>query len=319
MKRRVNRPGGVWSVQRGGLPEAPARARRIVIGFLALGVLGVCLARHPAEASVQQVPALGARVDWGSGDVRVAASVPASAKAGTGSPRESALNAARRNLRSLLERLGKGGGSVFAIPGVGEAARLAALIASARIVSAGPAAGGRFEVVLSLKLPRSAEIAAETETQAGLAPGALTFTDPDPSQVRSFPPPPATGEEALLTGEDVSGPFTGLVVDTRGFQIISCMSPRLLDAALRDVYSGAHASVEFVEDVGVVGYVGSIATALRLPRVGSRPLVIRAVGAGDTVRRCPVITLPDARRVLAGGAADIFRKCAVCFVVDERR
>jgi hypothetical protein len=92
------------------------------------------------------------------------------------------------------------------------------------------------------------------------------------------------------------------------------MSARILDAALREVYSGAHLSVDVVEEQGTAGYAASIAAAKRLPRVGGNPLVLRAVGAAASAS--PVLSLEDARRFLgSAGVAAIFKKAAVVIVI----
>lgn len=286
---------------------------------LVAALLGWCVATPTVvHAEVQTVADLGARIDWAKGEVRVTAAVPAPKKSKPATLKASALGLAQGNLRKLLSRVATGGGDTYAIPE--DATGQAALAKRAQILSAGAVAGGRYQVVISLVLPK---VPAAAEGAAGEADGAAgmpkrRFTDPDPAQVRTYPPLDPNAEAGLLTPADARGPFTGLIVDTRGLDLRNAMSPRLLDVALRDVYNGIHASVDYVEDVGVVGYMGSIAAALKNPRVGSRPLVVRAVGVGDAHRTYPVVSLEDARRFLGdAGAGRVTATCAVCFIIDS--
>ncbi|HOQ28873.1 MAG TPA: hypothetical protein PLU39_10435 [Armatimonadota bacterium] len=301
-----NRRAAVNAVMRRG---AQAGSRRWAL--LLAAVAGFLAMASPVRAAVQVVADLGARVDWSKGNVRVTAAVPASKKATAAQLKSSATRVAEGNLKKLLSRLAADGG-MYAIPAGG--AELAALVKRAQVIAAGPVSGGRYQVVLQLILPR----ATEAKTGAQAPASGQRFVEPDPAQVRTFPPLPPTPEAGLLTPPDARGPFTGLIVDTRGLHVRTAMSPRLLDAALRDVYNGAHASAEYAEDVGVVGYMGSIQAALKNPRVGARPLVVRAVGVADAHRACPVVSLEDARRFLEDpGAGKVSATCAVCFVIDS--
>lgn len=294
-------------------------AARALTAALVATILGWCAASPtPVCAEIQTVAELGARIDWVKGEVSVTAAVPAPKKSKAATLKASALGLAQGNLKKLLARLAGGGADTYAIPE--DAAGQAALVKRARVLSAGAAAGGRYQVVISLSLPKAPDgddgSAGEAEGAAGVPK--RRFTDPDPAQVRTFPPLEPNAEAGLLTPADARGPFTGLIVDTRGLDLRNAMSPRLLDAALRDVHNGVHASVDYIEDVGVVGYMGSIAAALKNPRVGAKPLVVRAIGVGDAHKTCPVISLEDARRFLEdAGSGKVTATCAVCLVIDS--
>ncbi|HHX39106.1 MAG TPA: hypothetical protein GX715_04005 [Armatimonadetes bacterium] len=301
-----NRCAGFNAVMRHG-----ARAGSLGGAILLAVWVGFLAIAPPAGAAVQVVADLGARVDWSKGEVRVTATVPASTKATATQLKSSATRVAEGNLKKLLGRLAVDGGT-YAIPAGG--AELTALVKRAKVVSAGATSGSRYQVVLLLALPRETE--AKTGAQAP-APK-QRFVEPDPAQVRAFPPLAPTAEASLLTPPDAQGPFTGLIVDARGLHVRTAMSPRLLDAAFRDVYNAAHASAEYAEGVGVVGYMGSIQAALKNPRVGARPLVVRAVGVADAHRACPVLSLEDARRFVEDpGSGKVIATCAVCFVIDS--
>lgn len=133
-------------------------------------------------------------------------------------------------------------------------------------------------------------------------------------------PTVANLENELLTPVDAPGPFTGLIVDTRGLNIQPAMSPRLYDPSGKEVYGTVQIGADFAEDIGIAGYMGTIRTALDVARVGKNPLVIRAVGSPDEFHRYVTISAADALRVLAeNDKSQFLQKCAVIFVVDERR
>ena len=205
-----NRCAGFNAVMRHG-----ARAGSLGGAILLAVWVGFLAIAPPAGAAVQVVADLGARVDWSKGEVRVTATVPASTKATATQLKSSATRVAEGNLKKLLSRLAADGG-MYAIPAGG--AELAALVKRAQVIAAGPVSGGRYQVVLQLILPR----ATEAKTGAQAPASGQRFVEPDPAQVRTFPPVPPTPEAGLLTPPDARGPFTGLIVDTRGF---TCAPP----------------------------------------------------------------------------------------------
>lgn len=266
----------------------------------------------PANAEVQRIADLNVRVDWDTGKVQATGSVPAPAKGKEAAARAAALDQARKNLKTGLERLAKAALplSTYEIP---SGAKLAEFVAAAAVASAG-VAGGQYQVTVGATLARRDPSADDPVVGEMKVP---VYTEPDPEKVVKFEPLPPNDEAALLTPAETKGPFTGIIVDARGLPVKRSMAPRVVDAALRDVYSGAHASMDYLEDIGVAGYATSIAAALKLPRVGNKPLVVRAVGLGDATGICPAISLEDARRILGdGGVTAIFTKCSVCIVMD---
>lgn len=127
-------------------------------------------------------------------------------------------------------------------------------------------------------------------------------------------------ETDLLTAATDEGPFTGVIIDARGLNVQPAMSPRIYDPAGKEIYGTVGVDASFAEDVGVAGYMGTVRAAMALPRVGNRPLVIRAAGTPDTFHRYLTISGEDAQRLLAADAKSHFlQKCAVTIVVDERR
>jgi hypothetical protein len=111
--------------------------------------------------------------------------------------------------------------------------------------------------------------------------------------------------------------YTGLIVDCRGLGVVPCMSPRLFDAGGAELYGTMNVSPEYVIETGIAGFPRSMADARRAPRIGDRPLVVRAVGVADRNRFYPVVRDGDAQQVRAANEQDRFlERTAVVFVVD---
>jgi hypothetical protein len=111
--------------------------------------------------------------------------------------------------------------------------------------------------------------------------------------------------------------YTGLIVDCRGLRILSGISPKVFDPDGREVYGTIAVSLDYAIDTGIVGYSRSMEPALRSSRVGSRPLVVRAVACRDPHRLSPTLSRRDAERVREANEHDKFlQRTAVVFVVD---
>ncbi|MBI2301182.1 MAG: LPP20 family lipoprotein [Armatimonadetes bacterium] len=115
------------------------------------------------------------------------------------------------------------------------------------------------------------------------------------------------------------GPYTGLVVDARGFGLLPAMSPRLVSAGGAEVWSVAAAPPELLQSTGAVGYVSDLSAALggHCARVGDNPLVVRALGRHGSLKANPVLSLADAQTVQQENARSRFLdRLQVVFVVD---
>ncbi|MBI3948199.1 MAG: LPP20 family lipoprotein [Armatimonadetes bacterium] len=189
-----------------------------------------------------------------------------------------------------------------------------------------PMAGGG--ALTGIMLPH---VVKRTRPPAPVLPSAAPAPEPTPPAaapapaVPALPPAPTARatldlESELLTPADARGPFTGLIVDTRGLGVEPSMSARIYDPAGREVYGAERVDPDAVVAQGMAGYMGTIRAALRSPRVGSRPLVLRAAATVDEFRRYVAISAEDAQRVLAeNGPVQFLQQCAVVLVVDERR
>lgn len=83
---------------------------------------------------------------------------------------------------------------------------------------------------------------------------------------------PVTGE---VNGKG-DGNFTGLLVDARGLNCVPHLLPRLVDAGGRVLYGAEWVSPEARTKVGVAAFFSGLERASAHPRVGDRPLVVKA-------------------------------------------
>ncbi len=117
--------------------------------------------------------------------------------------------------------------------------------------------------------------------------------------------------------------YTGLVVDARGLGLKRGMSPRILSETGQLIYGGVTASLDYVQNVGLVGY-GRELTPQLLTRIQvdesyplAIPLIIEGVEVRDPAQTNVAISSESAQRVLAALAAyDFLARFAVIILVD---
>ena len=78
------------------------------------------------------------------------------------------------------------------------------------------------------------------------------------------------------------GKSSGLIIDARGLNVLPGLAPRLLDPSGKELYGIASLSAEARRRTGVAAYAKSIGDAKASPRVGERPLIVRAANAVGT-------------------------------------
>ena len=122
----------------------------------------------------------------------------------------------------------------------------------------------------------------------------------------------------LVPYEDEDTPsYTGILVDVRGLDFESALFPRVVTEAGDEVAGPAFADQEELADRGLVGYFDNRNDALMSDRVGSNPLVVRALSVTGRHRCDAVISDQDAALV-HGSALNIqhLAACRVGFLVD---
>ncbi len=105
----------------------------------------------------------------------------------------------------------------------------------------------------------------------------------------------------LIPPQAGSDQVTGVVVDARGLAAQPALAPRLVDDAGVAVY-GANRIRKDAVKAGVATYAPTVELARKSPRVGDKPLVIKAAAAGGLTDL--VVAKDDAERLAreAGGA-----------------
>lgn len=121
--------------------------------------------------------------------------------------------------------------------------------------------------------------------------------------------------------KEQKGPFTGLVIDCRGFQIQRAMSPKVMTADEDEVWGTVSVSPEFVLNTGIVGYLPSLEMALggKVSRAGDHPLVVRCIGRQGSFRANAIVSDDDAARIKAEDERTKFlSQFRVVFVIDPK-
>ena len=111
--------------------------------------------------------------------------------------------------------------------------------------------------------------------------------------------------------------YTGLVVDSRGFQVKPAMSLKIVDEDGNEVYGSSYVSRDYAINQGMAGYAKDITAAQTNDRVTNNPLTVKGVRTADTGDSDIIISNADAARIK--GAAEnleFLQKCRVMVVLD---
>ncbi len=135
----------------------------------------------------------------------------------------------------------------------------------------------------------------------------------------TLPQLPSVQKENTPIKTDYKG-YTGVVIDSRNYQVRPSMAPKIFDSQNEEVYGTMDADPDYVIEVGIVGYAYNLEEAIKDGRVGDNPLVVKAVGRSGNAKDRVIIPLDDADfiRELANNSL-ILSECKVMFIIDERR
>lgn len=141
---------------------------------------------------------------------------------------------------------------------------------------------------------------------------------PEPPREQPEVAPPAPAEPEIAPQEEHGARYTSVIIDTRGFKVERCMSPKIKRGDGSEVWGTVRVDPDYVIEHGIVIYAHSIAEARQLDRAGSNPLVIKATGEARTaIPSDAVVSDEDADRLLALNRRDGFlNRFNVIFVVD---
>lgn len=111
--------------------------------------------------------------------------------------------------------------------------------------------------------------------------------------------------------------FTGLVVDSRGFQVKPAMSPKIVDEDGNEVYGSSYVSRDYAISQGMAGYAKELTAAQTNQRVTNKPLTIKGIRTADTGDSDIVISNADAAQIKgAGENMSFLQQCKVMIVLD---
>jgi len=142
-----------------------------------------------------------------------------------------------------------------------------------------------------------------------------TCLDPWP-QDRKVP----DGVEVIIPSEGFrtreGRPFTGLIIDARGFDLRPAVAPKVLNGTEVEIYGTKYSSHEITSKRGLVVYKRDLLSAIKDARAGSEPLIVRAVGVAGKLNTDIIISNNDALLVHAAVKKQNFLKeCKVIIVL----
>ena len=131
-------------------------------------------------------------------------------------------------------------------------------------------------------------------------------------------PAPATIKEIQDRAKSGTN-YTGVIVDASDMGLMPSFSPVIYDTNGRAIYGVQNINYDSAISQGMVGYAKNVASAMHLSRVGSTPLVVKAVqvrGGRNSVNPVNVVvSVEDANRILlANEKSNMLQGGSVVFV-----
>lgn len=123
---------------------------------------------------------------------------------------------------------------------------------------------------------------------------------------------PIESRRALSTKGDAE--YSGLIVDAVGTKVRPALSPRLVDPDGNVVYAAPVVGPNPFRQYGAARFSRTVEAARRDSRVGSRPLIVKAVGLGDTATDVQMSAEDSAK--LSGGNLAFLLEARVVIVTD---
>lgn len=142
--------------------------------------------------------------------------------------------------------------------------------------------------------------------------------DPDPVPAPVEPPSDYHVRPDVDVAPPSGAPYTSVIIDTRGYKVERCMSPKILRQDGSEVWGTVKVDPDYVLEHGIVIYAHNIEQARALDRAGRNPLILRACGTANTaIPSDAVLSASDSARLMSLNARDGFMdKFHVIFVVD---
>ncbi len=140
-----------------------------------------------------------------------------------------------------------------------------------------------------------------------LVPGEAPSQVPPLSPGKEVEPPPekpqVTVEEKLTPDAKTLPaladlpPFTGLVIDARGVDMRPALIPRILNASGQELYPGQYVPPEKGAQNGLALYARDLTAGQTTPRVGKKPLIVKAFRVNPERPSEILLTGEDSKRV----------------------
>ena len=190
--------------------------------------------------------------------------------------------------------------------------RVSALIRGATIVEEEAMGDGSYRVTMSVPL-----YGAGKSVSSAILPALRENKEPLP--------PPAVVSPAPTTRQEIQDRvkngtnYTGVIVDASGMGLMASFSPVIYGTNGRAVYGIQNINYDRAISQGMVGYAKNLASAMNLSRIGSTPLVVKAVqvrGGRNSVNPVNVVvSVEDANKILlANEKSNMLQDGSVVFV-----
>ncbi len=175
-------------------------------------------------------------------------------------------------------------------------AKIEGLVKDARIVREEARPNGWFQVTVEMK------------TRGDLLNALL------PSPKRESKPPRSSQEKRVLSDRET---YTGLVLDARGIDARPALAPRMFTEKGEEVYSFAYLEKQTLAERGISVYTPDLPSAQAHPRVGDRPLVIKAIQSQGRYHTDLIIKTADAQTI--HGVSQLLKDAKVLIILDSQR
>lgn len=111
--------------------------------------------------------------------------------------------------------------------------------------------------------------------------------------------------------------YTGLIIDATGIKLTPQVLFSIYDETGKLIYGAAKAFYQAVADRGLVKYFGALNSAKSDPRVGNKPLIIKAVSAGGDFNTDVIVSVADGQQMINElDGTDVFTEAKVIVVMD---
>lgn len=185
--------------------------------------------------------------------------------------------------------------------------------AKSDVILAGIEKTARDAVIL--KQFYTSALAVEMTVETTIHGGFLQLVLPDDiRQIPKIVPDDPTAGNASDALEPI---YTGLVIDVSELNFEPVLNPQIVSEQGHDVYSSTFISREFAVNSGVVKYLCSMGQAIKDPRVGDNPLVVKGLRKEGKENKSIAISMADYRNLEKRPERHLFfKECRVIIVKD---